>query len=52
MKKKDGSSLHVIPNARYASVDGDADRIIYYYVDDSGIFHLLDGDRIAILGES
>nr|XP_018910428.1 PREDICTED: phosphoacetylglucosamine mutase-like [Bemisia tabaci] len=49
MKKKDGSSLHVIPNARYASVDGDADRIIYYYVDDSGIFHLLDGDRIAIL---
>jgi len=37
------------PQARCCSLDGDADRLIYYYVDDSGVFHLLDGDRISIL---
>lgn len=31
------------------SVDGDADRVVYYYTDENGKFHLLDGDRIAIL---
>ncbi|XP_058835464.1 phosphoacetylglucosamine mutase [Topomyia yanbarensis] len=37
------------PNARCVSVDGDADRIVYYFTDESGVFHLLDGDRIATL---
>nr|CAI5836060.1 unnamed protein product [Callosobruchus analis] len=37
------------PNARCCSVDGDADRIVYYYLDDKENFHLLDGDRIATL---
>lgn len=37
------------PNVRCVSVDGDADRIVYYYTDDENKFHLLDGDRIAIL---
>lgn len=31
------------------SVDGDADRVVYYYLDQERNFHLLDGDRIAIL---
>lgn len=31
-----------------ASFDGDADRIVFYYLK-NGHFHLLDGDRIAIL---
>lgn len=31
-------------------MDGDADRVVYYYVDESKAFHLLDGDRIATLG--
>ncbi|XP_054258516.1 phosphoacetylglucosamine mutase [Macrosteles quadrilineatus] len=35
--------------ARCASVDGDADRLVYYFIDDNSAFHLLDGDRIAIL---
>ncbi|KAJ2556244.1 hypothetical protein EV175_002092 [Coemansia sp. RSA 1933] len=35
--------------ARYCSFDGDADRIVYYYVDDSGTFRLLDGDKISTL---
>lgn len=37
---------------RCASLDGDADRLIYYFIDDSNIFRLLDGDRIATLAAS
>jgi hypothetical protein len=40
-----------ITNARCVSVDGDADRIVYYYIDAHDKFHLLDGDRIATLSE-
>lgn len=40
-----------ITNARCVSVDGDADRIVYYYIDANDKFHLLDGDRIATLSE-
>lgn len=32
-----------------ASFDGDADRIVYFYHDSSGVFHLLDGDKISTL---
>ena len=38
------------PNDRCASLDGDADRVVYYFADSSSNFHLLDGDRIATLG--
>jgi phosphoacetylglucosamine mutase len=38
------------PNERCCSLDGDADRIVYYYTDEQKVFHLLDGDRIATLG--
>lgn len=34
---------------KYCSFDGDADRIVYYYLDESREFRLLDGDKIAIL---
>lgn len=34
---------------RCCSFDGDADRIVYYYTDCEGHFHLLDGDKIATL---
>lgn len=37
---------------RCASLDGDADRIVYYFQDDSNVFRLLDGDRIATLAAS
>ena len=30
-------------------MDGDADRIIYSYIDDKDNFHLVDGDKIATL---
>ncbi|KAG0657625.1 Phosphoacetylglucosamine Mutase [Maudiozyma exigua] len=35
-------------NNLYCSFDGDADRIVFYYIKDSK-FHLLDGDKIATL---
>jgi phosphoacetylglucosamine mutase len=37
--------------ARACSLDGDADRIVFYYKDSTG-FKLLDGDKIATLAAS
>ncbi|KAI8140931.1 hypothetical protein BJV82DRAFT_621625 [Fennellomyces sp. T-0311] len=37
----------IAPGDRYCSYDGDADRIVYYYVDSNNVFKLLDGDKIA-----
>jgi phosphoacetylglucosamine mutase len=37
---------------RCASLDGDADRLIYYFIDEGNVFRLLDGDRIATLTAS
>ncbi|RAL65133.1 hypothetical protein DID88_001239 [Monilinia fructigena] len=39
-------------NDRCCSLDGDADRIIYYFNDPDHGFRLLDGDRIATLAAS
>ena len=36
-------------NTRCVSVDGDADRIVYFFTDENNCFHLMDGDRIATL---
>ncbi|KAK8164904.1 N-acetylglucosamine-phosphate mutase-like protein [Phyllosticta citrichinensis] len=40
------------PLERCASLDGDADRVVYYFADKDGKFNLLDGDRIATLSAS
>jgi phosphoacetylglucosamine mutase len=37
------------PGQRGCSLDGDADRLIYFYLDERGVFHMLDGDKIAAL---
>ncbi|KAF8499443.1 phosphoacetylglucosamine mutase [Gautieria morchelliformis] len=37
------------PGQRACSYDGDADRLIYYYLDERSQFHMLDGDKIAAL---
>ncbi|EDV97401.1 phosphoacetylglucosamine mutase [Drosophila grimshawi] len=39
----------VEPYTRCVSVDGDADRVVYFFSDENGQFQLLDGDRIATL---
>ncbi|XP_067929154.1 phosphoacetylglucosamine mutase-like isoform X2 [Watersipora subatra] len=41
--------LDTLAGERYASVDGDADRVVYYYKSKDDVFHLLDGDKLAIL---
>lgn len=41
--------IKINPGDRCCSFDGDADRIVYYYTDSQGHFHLLDGDKIATL---
>jgi len=35
------------PGRRHCAVDGDADRIVYFYFDAQGVFRLLDGDKIS-----
>ncbi|XP_027637814.1 phosphoacetylglucosamine mutase isoform X2 [Falco peregrinus] len=47
--QKPPRGLDMKPNERCCSFDGDADRIVYYYKDAAGHFHLLDGDKIATL---
>ncbi|CAA7268023.1 unnamed protein product [Cyclocybe aegerita] len=37
------------PGQRACSLDGDADRLMYYYLDERGHFYMLDGDKIAAL---
>lgn len=37
------------PGVRACSFDGDADRIVYYYLQDGKTFKLLDGDKIAVM---
>ncbi|KAG6449073.1 hypothetical protein O3G_MSEX005870 [Manduca sexta] len=37
------------PFQRVASLDGDGDRLVYYYLNDTDKMNLLDGDRIATL---
>ncbi|KAL8186148.1 UNVERIFIED_CONTAM: Phosphoglucomutase-3 [Gekko kuhli] len=41
--------LEMKTGERCCSFDGDADRIVYYYIGTDGRFHLLDGDKIATL---
>ncbi|XP_023778087.1 phosphoacetylglucosamine mutase isoform X2 [Cyanistes caeruleus] len=47
--QKPPGGLDMKPNERCCSFDGDADRIVYYYKDTAGHFHLIDGDKIATL---
>ncbi|XP_071597574.1 phosphoacetylglucosamine mutase [Heliangelus exortis] len=47
--QKPPRGLDLKPNERCCSFDGDADRIVYYYKDETGHFHLIDGDKIATL---
>ncbi|KAI9172136.1 Phosphoacetylglucosamine mutase [Paramyrothecium foliicola] len=41
-----------VPGVRYCSLDGDADRLIYYWLDPETGFFMLDGDRISSLNAS
>lgn len=47
--QKSPPNLPTVSMKRSVSVDGDADRVVFYFTDKNGIFRLLDGDRIATL---
>ncbi|KAG1677775.1 Phosphoacetylglucosamine mutase [Nymphon striatum] len=49
VQQKPPPGLSISPGTTCVSVDGDADRVVYYYLDDNNKFHLLDGDKIATL---
>lgn len=37
------------PCTRFASFDGAAERLVYFFIDEKGGFHVLDGNHIAVL---
>jgi len=43
------NTLNLSKGDRWCSLDGDGDRLVYFWYDCSKKFHLLDGDRIAVL---
>ncbi|XP_005914338.1 phosphoacetylglucosamine mutase [Haplochromis burtoni] len=49
VQQKPPTGIQINPGERCCSFDGDADRIVYYYTDSEGTFHLLDGDKMATL---
>nr|QBG82659.1 N-phosphoacetylglucosamine mutase [Heortia vitessoides] len=49
VSQKQPVGVEHVPYQRVASLDGDGDRLVYYYLDDKENMHLLDGDRIATL---
>ncbi|XP_047429113.1 phosphoacetylglucosamine mutase [Mugil cephalus] len=49
VQQKPPMGIEINSGERCCSFDGDADRIVYYYTDSEGRFHLLDGDKIATL---
>ncbi|KAM8831589.1 phosphoacetylglucosamine mutase [Spinachia spinachia] len=49
VQQKPPTDMRMNSGERCCSFDGDADRIVYYYTDSEGQFHLLDGDKVATL---
>ncbi|XP_057180337.1 phosphoacetylglucosamine mutase [Triplophysa rosa] len=49
VQQKPPEGLTMGAGERCCSFDGDADRIVYYYTDSDGRFHLQDGDKIGTL---
>lgn len=35
--------------SKYCSIDGDADRLLYFFFDQNQRFYMLDGDRFSVL---
>ncbi|KAI8613507.1 hypothetical protein BC830DRAFT_1192376 [Chytriomyces sp. MP71] len=49
IKQSKPSGMDLAPGQRACSLDGDADRIVFYFMDETNTFRLLDGDKIATL---
>eukprot|EP01027_Heterolobosea_sp_BB2_P020144 GEZU01028430.1.p1 GENE.GEZU01028430.1~~GEZU01028430.1.p1 ORF type:complete len:346 (+),score=117.74 GEZU01028430.1:271-1308(+) len=48
IRPQEGPSIDII-NKPVATVDGDADRLVYFYVDEQHKLNLVDGDKISCL---
>lgn len=46
-KAPEGLPLTAFP--KYCSIDGDADRLVYFFIDSNQQFRMLDGDRFSVL---
>lgn len=46
------ANVEPVPMKLYTSFDGDADRIVFFFIDKESQFRLLDGDKIATLAAS
>lgn len=51
VQQKSPDNFPSVALRRCVSFDGDADRVIYFYTDENGVFRLLDGDKIATLSK-
>ncbi|OLY82610.1 Phosphoacetylglucosamine mutase [Smittium mucronatum] len=49
VNKAPPSSMPMVVGERYCSFDGDADRLLYFYLDENKNFKYLDGDKISSL---
>ncbi|CAF3635603.1 unnamed protein product [Adineta steineri] len=47
--QKTPEGLPLASYTKYCSIDGDADRLIYFFMDKNQQFRLLDGDRFSVL---
>ncbi len=47
--QKPPDGLPLTNYSKYCSIDGDADRLLYFYLDKDQHFHMLDGDRFSVL---
>ena len=52
VQQKSPESVPSEKSKRCVSFDGDADRVVYFYTDNNGVFRLLDGDKIATLSKN
>ncbi len=49
MYQKAPDGLPLTKFSKYCSIDGDADRLIYFFIDENNQFRILDGDRFSVL---
>ncbi|XP_078587525.1 phosphoacetylglucosamine mutase-like isoform X2 [Branchiostoma floridae x Branchiostoma japonicum] len=49
VQQKPPAGLEILPGQRCVSFDGDADRVVFFYLNKDGVFNLLDGDKISTL---
>ncbi|KAJ3343178.1 Phosphoacetylglucosamine Mutase [Gonapodya sp. JEL0774] len=49
VQQKQPENFPMVPGTYGVSLDGDADRVIFYFVKPNGTFRMLDGDNIAAL---